>query len=200
MFPRYETGGTKMHHINNNKRSIQSSEWIYAALRDLMNEKKYEDIKITEIVERAKVGRSTFYRNFDNIDDILHYKCNEKLKELKEYIQEFQMKLDENTENLFLRPFLRFWYLDSTIIELLIASNRLDILSDIAVETFGTFFPSSKFLNEANAKYADYLLSIRFGVAINLLTQWIKNNKRDTPDDLTDMILSQIKLIAQTLP
>ena len=189
-----------MHHINNNKRSIQSSEWIYAALRDLMNEKKYEDIKITEIVERAKVGRSTFYRNFDNIDDILHYKCNEKLKELKEYIQEFQMKLDENTENLFLRPFLRFWYLDSTIIELLIASNRLDILSDIAVETFGTFFPSSKFLNEANAKYADYLLSIRFGVAINLLTQWIKNNKRDTPDDLTDMILSQIKLIAQTLP
>ena len=188
-----------MYHINNNKRSIQSSEWIYEALRDLMNKTKYESITITEIVERAKVGRSTFYRNFDNKDDILRYKCDEKSKELKEYILAYRKNADETTEQLFLRPFLRFWYLDSTIIELLINANRLDILADTSVKMFGAFVPNSQFLNEANEKYGDYLLSIRFGIAINLLTQWIKNNKKDAPDDLADMILSQVRLVALTL-
>lgn len=188
-----------MYHINNNKRSIQSSEWLYEALRDLMNEKEYQDINITEIVERAKVGRSTFYRNFDSKDDILRFKCDEKFKELKEYILEFRKNNDENTEPLFLKPFLRFWYLDSTIIELLIAAYRLDILADTFSKMFRGFFGSSKFINEANAKYADYLLSLRYGIAINLLTQWIKNNKRDAPDDLADIILSQVRLIALPL-
>lgn len=182
-----------MYHFINDKRSIQSSEWIYEALRDLIKEKDYEAISITEIVNRANVGRSTFYRNFDTRDDVLRFKCEQKVKELKEYVLEFGKNCNGTKKPPFIKPFLRFWYLDSTIVELLMAANRLDILADTFNKMFGSFFSSSRFVDEENSKYNDYLLSIRFGIAINLLSQWIKNNKRESPDELADSLFGQLR-------
>ena len=46
------------------KRSIQSSEWIYDALKELMYVKDYSKITVTDIVNKANIGRTTFYRYF----------------------------------------------------------------------------------------------------------------------------------------
>ena len=71
--------------MNNIKRA---KEYITEAILQLLNKKKYEDITITDIAEKAGVTRITFYRNFESKDDIIkqyiqnifsQYKWNDKL-------------------------------------------------------------------------------------------------------------------------
>lgn len=52
-------------------RSTQSKEWIILALLQLMENKVYSDISISEITHRAGLARQTFYRNYQDKDDIL---------------------------------------------------------------------------------------------------------------------------------
>ena len=52
-------------------------EAIVIALIQLMKEKEFIGITINEIVVRAGVARSSFYRNFRSKEDVLLYHANE---------------------------------------------------------------------------------------------------------------------------
>ncbi|WP_312113458.1 TetR/AcrR family transcriptional regulator [Brevibacillus reuszeri] len=59
-------------------RSLQSREWIILALIQLMEKKAYSLISITEITRKAGLARQTFYRNYQDKDDVLfEYLCNQ---------------------------------------------------------------------------------------------------------------------------
>lgn len=57
--------------VNTGTRSQQSKEWIILALLQLMEHQVYSDISITDIARRAGLARQTFYRNYQDKDDIL---------------------------------------------------------------------------------------------------------------------------------
>jgi len=185
-----------MYHIKKDKRSIQSSGWIYDALAELMNEKIYTEITVTEIVEKAKLGRATFYRNFDSLDDVLRLRCDKTFNELCEYLLEYyktNSSLDKGMNTVFIKPFLRYWYVKSSIIELLIKANRLDIINESFTNMFKLFLPHLDKSHDSIWNHMDYFIAIRSGVAINVLIQWIKNDKNIAPDDLADLIVNQMK-------
>ncbi|MCB0110928.1 MAG: TetR family transcriptional regulator, partial [Caldilineaceae bacterium] len=46
------------------RRSARSQQLLYQALMDLMLEKRYDKITVQDIIDRANVGRSTFYAHF----------------------------------------------------------------------------------------------------------------------------------------
>ena len=131
-----------MYHIKEDKRSIRSSEMLYEGLAKLMREKDFSDITVTDLVEAANVGRTTFYRNFDLIEDILWMKNDQVFEELVRYNQEYRKTYDGESPPHILKPLLRYFYLNSEIIELLILANRMDIFQKsfrtINVEFFFT--------------------------------------------------------------
>lgn len=185
-----------MYHINKDKRSVQSRIWVYEALVDLMEEKKYDEITVSEVVEKAKLGRATFYRNFDSLDDVLRMKCDEAFNELYDYLLEYyktNTNKDKEKMPIFLKPFLRYWYLKSFIVELLIKANKLDILNESFTNMFKLFLPLIDKSHDIIMNHLDYFIAIRTGTAINILIQWIKNDKSLAPDDLTNLIVNQMK-------
>ena len=52
------------------------TESITIALIQLMEKKDFNDISITELTNRAGVGRVSFYRNFENKEDVLRKYLN----------------------------------------------------------------------------------------------------------------------------
>ena len=61
-----------MHQKRTKDRRIQKTEALLReALAALIHEKPYDDIVVKEILDRANVGRSTFYTHFRDKDDLL---------------------------------------------------------------------------------------------------------------------------------
>jgi AcrR family transcriptional regulator len=61
-----------MHEKRTKDRRTQKTEALLReALAELIHEKPYDDIVIKEIVDRANVGRSTFYTHFRDKDELL---------------------------------------------------------------------------------------------------------------------------------
>ena len=55
---------------------------IIDAVMQLMTEKNYMDITVTDIVKKAGVARASFYRNFNSINDVIDVIVDEISDEL----------------------------------------------------------------------------------------------------------------------
>jgi AcrR family transcriptional regulator len=53
------------------RRVRRTRQALQSALLDLMAEKGYEAVTIQDIIDRADIGRSTFYNHYTNKDDLL---------------------------------------------------------------------------------------------------------------------------------
>lgn len=183
-----------MYHIKEDKRSKQSANLIFNAFKSLLDEKNYADIKVTEVIERAQVSRATFYRNYDTLEDILRYECDQKFIALKDYINDYYLnkRAEKSTHPLdLLKPFLRFWYLDSNVVELLIRINNKEILLSNILNIV------KRLINSVNSNYErdpfyEYSLNIRSNIIMGILEVWISNNKNIAPDTLSIQVVKHI--------
>lgn len=61
------------HSLGKKKQVWETKNMIANAFRYLIEETYYNDITIYHILEKAGVSRRTFYRHFDNKEDLLDY-------------------------------------------------------------------------------------------------------------------------------
>jgi AcrR family transcriptional regulator len=94
-----------MHSRNSDRRVHRTRLELLAAFRELVFERDYDKIRITDISDRADVGRSTFYEHFESKDDILEHSLTALLKVLADAIgaadvsQRFQGVIEHFWEN-----------------------------------------------------------------------------------------------------
>lgn len=58
-------------HATADRRTQRTQQALIEALLDLMNVKHYDAISVKDIIEKANVGRSTFYAHYQTKDDLL---------------------------------------------------------------------------------------------------------------------------------
>lgn len=71
-------------HLKTHRRSRRSRRLIVDALLALMLEEPFQRITVQEIIERADVGRSTFYAQFRNKEDVLESELERVFCQLQE--------------------------------------------------------------------------------------------------------------------
>lgn len=184
-----------MYHIKNDKRSKTSANLIYNALEECLKKKPFDKITITDIQNTSTVGRSTFYRNFDSLIDVLKWKSDESFEDL---FQSFIQKVEKD-ENVQLIPyFFEYWFHNSDILELLLSIHHQDII-------YNSFLSKSEMITNYYKEtidfpqdHFDYFIAIRIGIFISILMTWIKNGKKETPKEITNILLEQRTFISQS--
>ena len=59
------------------RRQRKTRESIFGAFVELMSEKDFAHITVGEVIDRANVGRATFYAHFETKDFLLKELCRE---------------------------------------------------------------------------------------------------------------------------
>ena len=174
-----------MYHIKDDQRAKRSADFIYTALASLMAEKSFDSITVSDIVERGEIGRSTFYRNFDLIEDVLRWRCDCVMDELKAYLIQLTKTQPLDPRFPLLKPVLHFFYSDSTIVELLMQANRTDLLQTAFMSRFQRETGEPDTL-DIPQNYLDYGAVIRSHAAVGVLVHWVKTGKKEAPDTLAE--------------
>jgi len=77
------------------RRIQKTQQALHEALISLMREKRYDDILVQEILDRANVGRSTFYAHYRDKDELLLH----GIDHLRDFLQAAQTEVSAKTNN-----------------------------------------------------------------------------------------------------
>lgn len=71
--------------VKDDRRSKRTRQLLGSALVELMLEKRYNTITVQDILDRANIGRSTFYAHYSDKEDLLISEIERVIQELEKY-------------------------------------------------------------------------------------------------------------------
>ena len=108
-----------MYHIKHDKRAESSAELICTAVLELLETNPLGEITISDVQRRSTVSRSTFYRNFDSLEDVLALLCDRGFDEIAA----------GSGAPVYIRVF-HYWFNNAAVLEALVRTGRADILAE----------------------------------------------------------------------
>lgn len=172
---------------------------IFSAFNGLLSKKRYDKITVQEIIDKANVGRTTFYAHFSTKDDLLREMCTTLFNHVfsdvleVEKTHDFSMSLDRT---------------DTMITHMLyhLRDNKKNILGVMSCESGELFLQFFKqYLNSVLAKKMmpvaclhlpeDFIINHISGSFINMVQWWIKGRMKQSPEDLAEYFKAVINPI-----
>lgn len=161
--------------MSNEGRNAYVIEHITGALLELLLEKGIEEISISELCNRAEIGRASFYRNFDSKEDILRAYILRLFKECTTGSSQIESKpLSE-----FLRSLFAHFEKHRDFYELLNQRNLIYLLKDVIIGLCGPQPDHSK--EEAYARA--YVAYTMYG----WVEVWFNRGMRETAEEIAEM-------------
>lgn len=169
-----------MYHISTDIRAQKSASKIVSGLLACAQAKPLADITVTNLLRVAKVSRSTFYRLFDNVIDVLEYECDRICIQI--------LEKEGNLDTFHVREFLLYLIGSlmehSILLEILNNSQRMDIFCLPFRKKLASINRHLDNLDPIDTKTADYLNNIISVILPVLVTTWIQQGKTDTVDQV----------------
>ena len=187
---------TKDSKIKPDRRAVRSKRLIVEALRDLILEKDYKKISVSDIVERADIGRATFYAHFEDKDDLGKFMFGMLMAQIEQEIQVILEK-NESQNNAYqnLVPSLalfriaeekqRWFKMNATNPEIGLGMLVQPLVKRLETQLDAMDLPDSK--DEIPRRLAaNYLVS----ALVNLLTEWVMDDMPTPPEKMDEIYQS----------
>ncbi len=181
-----------MEKIKNNVKKTRSANLILATLLELMKEKPYDSITVTDINKRSYVARTTFYSLFNNMDDVLYYAVDQAFDSLMDDLVTVDLN---NLLNFFVEKTFNNYQLFKSIMD----ANRYYVINRSFEKHNKILIGLRKFENPQEKRQAEYTLSIFGAILLEGLHTWYRFE--DSPDinKLSKIIASSIKNLNELL-
>ena len=162
---------------------------------ELVKEKGYSAVTVTDIVDHADYNRSTFYAYYLDKEDLANQLLDEMMKLLNEsFYQPFTMEVQvqyEQIENQSHNTFFQHIYENRHFYALLTIPNSIPNLQNRFLEQFKKMFLNIHYLDEMNNiinidHYNTYKMYGSYGVIL----EWIANGCKEEPTQFSEAILS----------
>ena len=170
------------------------------AFTELLSEKNVSQITVGEIIERANIGRATFYAHFETKDFLLKELCEELFAHIFE-----SMENSDNAHNhifdcdapdsVFLHLFQHIQKNDNHILELLSCQNNELFLRYFKtglinlVENQITLFESDKFNELPHSFLVNHIAS----TLVETVSWWIDNKMEQSPETITKYFMLAVE-------
>lgn len=170
-------------------RVVKTKKNLYNSLLNLMGNKTFEEIKVSDICENALINRSTFYAHFNDKYELLYslisdlkieleslLKENEKIKNTKEYyIKMIEILLNHIDENI---------YVYSAIIN----NNKNSIVMDMIYNTLNASIKENLSKEKSLNIPVDFISSFYIGAVINVGIDYLKNPKANSKEKVIEYL------------
>lgn len=175
------------------RRQRKTRNAIFNAFVELLSKKNYEHITVGEIINRADIGRATFYSHFETKDFLLKELCEELFCHIFDSINnqhsDHRHIFDcDAPDSVFLHLFQHLQKNDNNILELLAGQNNehflryfKDNLKKLIVNQLSSFemkkndkLPENFWINHIASTFVE---TIRW---------WIENGMKESPETITE--------------
>ncbi len=184
------------------RRQRKTRNAIFKAFIELLESKSYSKISVGDIIERADIGRATFYAHFETKDFLLKELCEELFEHILN--SAIGVKTNENHYDCDFGGGSVFLHLLKHLEEN--KFNILGLLSSENNEIFLQYFKEnlkelviSQYLGSEkiiNAKLPqEYLVNHICSSFTNAVSYWISHKMKETPEEITNYFLATIEPI-----
>ena len=169
--------------MNNAEQKQFFQRCLYDALMQLMQEKKFDKISIGELCDRAGVSRMTYYRSYNNKEDIL-------LQHLDECFSAYLKDLAVEDSYGVALSFFRFWHgEEKTFLAAVIRSG----LSAQMVDKFSDYLKQVLPVTDLPS----YASSFLAGGLYKMLIDWMKNDCQTEPEEMAAFLAAGRKALTE---
>lgn len=179
------------------KENNQTKCWIIEAFWELLKHKEYHDITVSQIVNKAGLGRRTFYRYFKSKDETIEYTVKLLMNDFADKI----LKNDATTLETIIKSYFEFWNSNIDILILLnkahllyfIEDNLLFLMYNVAIKV--GHVPQILSDDKKSKLYETYkyAFSIKLGGLWKATILWSSENPRKTPEEMSKLISNILK-------
>ncbi len=162
---------------SNEGRNTYVIQHLTDAMLSLLSQKPLEDVSISELIDRAGVGRASFYRNFKSKEDILQ-KYTDKVT--LDFVRTQKIKYDPKKFREYTVTLFEHLERNKGFCLMLLNNDLLYIIGDI----FDKYF-----LERAVTPEDQYRQMFTSGGFFNIFKFWLMGGCRETPGELADMFL-----------
>ena len=175
------------------RRQRKTREAIFNALITLLSEKDYGQITVGEIIDRADIGRATFYAHFETKDFLLKALCEELFCHIfdaasNQHCEHRHIFDCDAPDSVFLHLFQHLQKNDNKILELLSGQNN---------EVFLHYFKSNlrKLVasqlqlfegRKAAGLPEDFWINHIAATFVETVSWWIHNGMKEPPETITE--------------
>lgn len=159
---------------------MRTRTWLFDTLLELLEEKDYAEISITELTEKADIARPTFYRNFNSKDDILLYKMDMILDEYLKNVPKYLETKNDTKWDYEVSLMVSVWQQNRTLFKALHkAGLSLQALEKLS-EFFTLFHMKVQNLDKLD-EYNQCLVYYLAGGVYMVLNKWFENDMKTPP-------------------
>lgn len=158
----------------------QSGRMLEEALFSLMEEKRYGQITVSEIVKRADVSRRTFYRLYKEKDEVLRRYFG---RLCQEYCRQASVLKAYDIPQI-AREYFRFWYSYREFLLLMHKQGMDEMLYyEIARASVDVVTKRMEKSPEKTMSEIEYFAAYSSGGFLLLLQRWIMTGMQETPEE-----------------
>lgn len=171
---------------------------LMKAMHELLTEKSFDEISVTELCERAETRRATFYKHFGDKSELLIYMIRERQEE---YNARNEVVFDiQNPKKCMITIFKYLIdFLDENRVMAYTVMNSnaknivVDILSEQLIFDLKNHFSEMIQSSETNKFLPEMMAVVFSGVVISCAQWWIANSSRVSKDE----VIRQFKLLIE---
>jgi len=171
-----------------NRQVERTKSWIFDALMLLMDEKPYDKITVSDIAEKAGVARPTFYRNFDDKDEvIMQYLSNSFNTEL---LSTEKVNKEDKPNNIVLTFDVSYMIKHQKNLKKVLstASVEAPIYRKLQIYTLSLIKSYKKLLSAEDYLICHYKICYQMTGSLKVLFDWFINNMPMPIEKLVPML------------